>query len=384
MLLPALIVLTLAVPRLGAELDAARTRAAAGVAALEALAAAPPAGMPRFLAEARAVSNWRGEAAASLRPGALALAVRFAANDPAFVARCVKLNNYWCIKRARWTGEIGADAEGHTAFATAANGADAAALLLRRYYRGFGRRTALAVVRRWAPAECGPARGTGAAPVSTALAPRGIGGTLRARYLARHRPGGAPRRMAGAPGRAGALRVQPWSRLAQGGPRARSRPLAPLPPLKPVPDVVARLSPEPLAARPEPKPSRGAADPAALLDRRTPAPRTLVVESAALPAIAAGLPLLPLTMPPPLLCAGDEVRIANYAARIAGSVGARPGDDLALFLPDGRPGPNLAPVLLAMSSVELGTFAATPALVEAAIARLAERPMEDPTAEARR
>ena len=76
---------------------------------------------------------------------------------------------------------------------------------------------ALAIVRRWAPAECrsvaAPARSgrpVAASAVSAALAPRGLGRTLRARFLATHRPGGAPR------GRAG-LRVQPWSPLARMG-----------------------------------------------------------------------------------------------------------------------------------------------------------------------
>ena len=56
--------------------------------------------------------------------------------------RCVKLNNYWCIKRARWAGEIAADAEGHVAFASAIDGAIAAAILLRRYYIDYNRRSA--------------------------------------------------------------------------------------------------------------------------------------------------------------------------------------------------------------------------------------------------
>ncbi len=48
--------------------------------------------------------------------------------------RCIKLNNYWCVKRAGWAGEIAADADGHVAFASALEGAMVAVMLLRRYY----------------------------------------------------------------------------------------------------------------------------------------------------------------------------------------------------------------------------------------------------------
>jgi hypothetical protein len=97
-----------------------------------------------------------------------------------------------------------------------------------------------------------------------------------------------------------------------------------------------------------------------------------VAESAALPSIAAGLPGLPLldlSVPAPF-CGNDETRIRNYATRIAASAGLKIEDDLKLFGPDGRPLPNLRPVMLAMSSVELGALRAGPALVEAAIVRL--------------
>ncbi len=51
------------------------------------------------------------------------------------------------------------------------------------------------------------------------------------------------------------------------------------------------------------------------------------------------------------------------------SLGLQPGDDLNLFEPDGRPLPNLARVLLAMSSFELGYLRASAELVDAAIKR---------------
>ncbi|WP_331325975.1 hypothetical protein [Methylorubrum populi] len=100
-----------------------------------------------------------------------------------------------------------------------------------------------------------------------------------------------------------------------------------------------------------------------------------MAEAAALPSIAASLPkgsLLDLSLPAPV-CASDETRIRNYAARIAGSVGLKPDDDLRLFRDDGDPGENLLPVMLAMSAVELGTLHASKALVSAAIARAEAR-----------
>lgn len=321
-------------------------------------------GAPYYQHVARAVSNWRAQAGAELRPVSLALVARVAPTEPAFVARCAKLNNYWCIKSARWTGEVGADAEGHTGFATAADGADAAAGLLRRYYRDYGRRTALAIVRRWAPASCGLAmpgpiaKNTKPSP----LAPRGIGGTLRARYLARHLPGGARR------GGRTALRVQPWSPLARmSGHPARRPAIATRVASRPVADIAAGLSDKPAAA--SARVVRGADGPAALLDRKVPSPDRLVAESALLPMIVSGLSLGDLRAPAPL-CGGDEVRIGNYAAAIAKSVGLRSTDDLALFSPDGSPLPNLAAVMRAMSAVELGALHAGPPLIEAAIARL--------------
>ncbi|TXN54744.1 hypothetical protein [Methylobacterium sp. WL2] len=369
MLLNALVLMAALVPAL---VPAVEDRAAALLAAAPPMAAAPAeAAPPRFDPATRSVSNWHAQAGDNLLPRSLALTARLAENPP-YVARCVRLNNGWCIKSARWSGEIGADTEGHTAFATMADGADAAASLLRRYVRDYNRHNALAIVRRWAPSECrvampsrtgrGVATGVATPAVSATLAPRGLGRTLRARFLASHRPGGVAR------GRAKALRVQPWSPLARMAGKAGARLPAPrvsrVATLQPVPDIAAGI-----ASPTVPALARGAADPAALLDRKVPSPDRMVAESALLPAIASGLPLLDLRLPAPL-CTGDEVRIQAYAAKISGSVGLKPTDDLDLFGPDGEPRPNLGPVMLAMSAVELGTLRAGPDLVNAAIARL--------------
>ncbi|GJD52382.1 hypothetical protein OPKNFCMD_5147 [Methylobacterium crusticola] len=382
MILSVLLALSLAAGP-GAERAAALVRGGAatlgdGLARAAALARPAPAS-PLYRPEARAVSNWRTETRDALVPVSLAWSAWAAPADPAFVARCVKLNNYWCIKRAGWDGEIGGDAEGHTGFATAGQGADAAVALLRRYYADYGRRSALAIVRRWAPAECaGPPdaprpMSSGAAPALAALAPRGIGRTLRARFLASHRRGGAPRRVARAPRPAGpALRVQPWSALARmagrprGAPRALARPA--------LPAIATGIG--------EPAPRRAGTAPAAVEPARILDGGRLAAEAAALPpltALTSVASLPPALRPPAPLCGSDEVRIQAYAARIAGSVGLKVGDDLGLFGAEGRATAHLAPVLLAMSAVELGALRASPALVAAAIARAdAERPRAPP------
>ncbi|WP_407523295.1 hypothetical protein [Methylobacterium oryzisoli] len=362
-----------------------------------------PAAPALYRAEARAVSNWREETREALRPVSLALVAFASPADPAFVARCVKLNNYWCIKRANWDGEIGADAEGHTGFASAGHGADAAVSLLRRYYTVLGRRSALAIVRRWAPAECGAPvaarpRGTPvtapASPALAALAPQGIGRTVRARFLAGRGRGMPARRLAAKPGAArptpakpptappvpaktvqaestqarptrprpaanSALRVQPWSALARlsGRPRRAARPL----PLMATPSIATGLGTA------EPRAISAAVTPGRVLDGER-----LAAEAAALPSLTsltsvAALP--PALRPPPPLCSSDETRIQNYAGRIAASVGLKAGDDLGLFDADGHATARLAPVLLAMSAVELGSLQASPALVAQAIAR---------------
>jgi hypothetical protein len=325
----------------------------AGPPALPALPFAETAPRPpaTFARAGRSVTNWRDEAARALHPAPLAWLAWLDPGESAFVARCVRLNNYWCIKRAAWPGEIGADAEGHTAFADAEAGADAAATLLRRYYVDYGRRSALAIVRRWAPAECaGPiataASGAARSGAADGLAVHGLGRTLRARFLARHTRGGLARGRRPVAARAN-RRVQPYSALARlaGNPRRPPRP-ASARPIGPTPRAAAGPALTPIMDGPD-------------------APTTLaLLDTGPLPALQA----------PPPLCASDSARIANYAARIAGSVGLKPGDDLHLFDRAGRPQPTLAPVMLAMSGVELGTLRARAPLVAAAVARATPPP----------
>lgn len=282
--------------------------------------------------ESREVSNWRAEAADALEPRPVAVLAAFLKAERPFVTRCVKLNNYWCIKSARWNGEIATDSEGHVGFASAGHGAEAAATLLRRYYLDFDRKSALDIVRRWAPPECRLPTGIGDMAV---LAVKGIGGTLRARYLASRRGGNvvrytaAPRR-GGKPGRVSVSFV-------------------PKTPLYRAPEIAAGMGEKA-------KPQRPPARPVASRQPEPTATGSLGPEKPKPQAATA--------------CAPDEQRIRNYAARMAEGLALKPTDDLKLFAQDGTPLPNLAAVMLAMSAFELGMLRASPDLVAEAIARV--------------
>jgi hypothetical protein len=315
----------------------------------------------RFAAEERAVTNWRVETATALDPAPVAALAALVDADRPAVTRCVRLNNYWCIKSARWDGEIGTDDEGHVAFASAERGADAAATLLRRYYLEFGRKSALDIVRRWAPAECyfpsaggspiaGGAPAAATAPITLAnLAVRGIGATVRARYLASRRKGRIAARRPAAGPRA------PAPRLSAVVPRALPAPR--------VPDIAA-------GPREGPRLAMSSALPYRAVPPRSLAARAAPVRVAAAPAAATTDVPAPS---PRLTCAPDEQRLRNYANRIVDGLGVGPDDDLKLFETDGAPTRALAPVLLAMSGFELGMLRARSDLVEGAVERQAAR-----------
>lgn len=337
---------------------------------------------PAYRPADRSVTNWQREALRSLQPAAPGASA--AAPDlGAQVTRCVRLNNYWCIKSARWEGEIATDEEGHVGFASAGRGADAAASLLRRYYLVLGRRTALDIVRRWAPAECRLSTiGPGSAAAIVAV--RGLGNTLRARWLAANRGRRSGLRVARpAPSRpAVAIASVPARRTAAGPAPARTGrvsvvPVRPLPTFR-VPDIAAGLGERPArvpaVAAPARAKSTSGKGPAARPAPAASAPRTARAPTAPVARIAALAP--PLSVPksaPVLACSGDEQRIRNYATRIASAVALAPDQDLDLFDPQGRPRPNLAAVMLAMSGFELGALRASPDLVGSAIDRLSER-----------
>ena len=268
----------------------------------------------------RAVGDWRWQAALGLDASPGTRANILLGRDPSAVTRCVRLNNYWCIKRGGWSGEIAADADGHVAFASAADGATVAALLLRRYYVDYGRHSAIAIVSRWAPASCGvaPARAASRPGRPDGLARRGIGGTLRARWLAAH------------------------------GRRVGGR--------------------GPLRGR-----ASAVADP--LIGAVLPAPAIALGLDAAPPGLAASLPDA-LARPGPLpsagpACGGDAERIAHYAAAAAAGIATSAEADLRLFDESGRPTPHLARLMRNMAAVEIGPLGAGAGLVDAAVARAA-------------
>jgi hypothetical protein len=284
-----------------------------------------------FDAARRAVSNWPSEAIENLDLSAKTkVEMASKIGTPEF-PRCVMLNNYWCIKRARWAGEIAADAEGHVAFASAIDGATAAAMLLRRYYLDYNRRSALAILSRWAPPQCAggvaaigrPRKPNTARPATLAgLAPRGIQNTLHARWLAAHRQrflhagkSMAPRRSV----------VPSW----------------------------------PLALMRAPEIAVGMGEP-----QRAP---ILLKKFAALDFA------VPVTHVPGTSCGSENTRIQNYAARAIEGIATDPNGDLNLFLTDGSAGANLPRLLQNMAKVEIGPWAAQAGLITAAIDRLAPR-----------
>lgn len=276
----------------------------------------------------RSVTNWRQESTRWLDVD-LARRWRFLVGDGADLPRCVRLNNYWCVKRAGWAGEIAADAEDHVAFGSAREGAAVAALLLRRYYVDLGRVSALDIVSRWAPAQCGGAVAAkgGASGVRRATR-RAAAGTLRGRWLARNRPGFTGPRYVN-------RKALPRSRVAS----------AP-PPMMRAPTIAAgggELAPVALSSL-----KLSALDPGA------PVPRGAKGRA------------------PLASCAGERQRIDNYAAKLAAGLAARPTDDLHLFDGDGDPTPALATALLNMSAVEIGPFRPEPALIDDAVDDLRE------------
>ncbi|WP_201864376.1 hypothetical protein [Microvirga soli] len=306
----------------------------------DALRPEPQAPVARYEPESREVTNWRSEAMDALEPKpVVAMAAVFRAERP-FVTRCVKLNNYWCIKSARWNGELATDAEGHVGFATADHSADAAANLLRRYYLEYNRKSALDIVRRWAPAECNVATGIGGMAM---LAVRGIGGTVRAQYLAsRRKKGGA---------------VRYTAKAGPGGKPGRVSLVIPMTSKTPqyrVPSIAAGMGEKPKPTKPEPlvatrrKPVR---EPATATAAPKPGPKVQVAAA----------------------CPSEEQRHRNYAGRMVDGLGLGPADDLKLFAEDGTPQPNLAHVMLAMSAFELGALRASPEMVEDALRRMIDR-----------
>lgn len=301
----------------------------------------------------RSVSNWRLEALRHIDltfPNSLAIAT---GAEPPRLPRCVRLNNYWCIKSARWNGEIATDSEGHVAFSSANEGAAVAAALLRRYYLEFNRKSALAIVSRWAPAQCfvaaAPARRTArtskaasrprvAQSRADALATRGIGSTLRARYLA-------------SKGRGGVKARRPVARSI-----VPDRPM----PMMRAPSIAAGMGERPVALA------------------------SLSLTQTNLNALGgsggASIPASPRA--PIASCAGENLRIRNYATNVIRGVAGSVDDDLRLFEADGTPTPSLPLVMANMAAVEIGPFRTRTALIDQVVATAARLAAEKRLGEA--
>jgi hypothetical protein len=269
-----------------------------------------------FLSTERSVNNWWLQAALDLDIGIDAALPWATGSVPANLPRCIPLNNYWCIKKAGWAGELGADADGHVAFASAENGAVAAVQLLRRYYLEYGRKSARTIVAHWAPAQCGLSIAA-ANPPPAAPSPR-----LQKQARSAARNNSLRTAVANTPAEPPIVLEPPIAtetlRLGAASPRSAGAGAASPPPARP-----ALSRDAPLAAQQQPRAVDG--------------------------------------------CAGETLRLANYAARAAEGISRSPDDDLKLFAADGSPLPSLPRLLTNMSAVEIGPYRADQKLIEAAI-----------------
>lgn len=267
---------------------------------------------PAYLPEQLMVSNWRWQAAQSLDLADAHIEALAIGQTDAFKPRCIKMNNYWCIKHSNWNGEIAFDAEGHVAFASAQEGALAAAVLLRRYYVDFHLHSAKDILSRWAPPDCG--LGQISASNARALAPRGLRNTLRARYIASKR--GGKHKLATSRVKSIIVPTMRAPVIMEGGGETS-------------------------------KPTR-----------------------------LASLDVTGLTLILPKLsgasCPSEEARLAAYIKAASATLTEKPDDDLGLFDAEGQPTGHLATLMGNMSAVEIGPYRPHHALIDSAVDRLRE------------
>jgi len=269
---------------------------------------------PAYAPAGRFVSNWRLQSAFKLALSQDSLAALLQEEPTEFKPRCIKMNNYWCIKHSNWTGEIAYDQEGHVAFSSANDGALAAAVLLRRYYVDFHLTSAKAIISRWAPPDCG--LGQISAPVAKALAPRGLRNTLRARFLASKR-GGKHKLTASRVKSIIIPTLRAPSIMAGSGELASSTKLASL-------DLTGGLSGPALT----------------------------------LPKLSGGS------------CPSETARLEAYIKAAAAEIPTGKDEDLALFDTQGLPTANLARFMTNMSAVEIGPYRPQQSLIDTALAQL--------------
>jgi hypothetical protein len=99
-------------------------------------------------------------------------------------------------------------------------------------------------------------------------------------------------------------------------------------------------------------------------------------------ASPAPIPAVPAAPAPVTACAGDSLRLANYAAHAIEGIARSPDEDLKLFDLDGTPRPALTRLLANMAAVEIGSYRADGKLIDAAIVAVGGAPAR--TASARR
>jgi hypothetical protein len=301
---------------------------------------------PSFRPADRAVSNWRREAMwnVALAPSAT---IRLAlGKDADSVSRCVKLNNYWCIKKAGWNGEIASDAEGHVAFASALEGATVAALLLRHYYIDLHRRSALAIISRWAPAQCNLQI---AMPVKPLLSPLKVHAKLASTAMTIPSLSELSVHDFAATDTRNTVHARGLAWHARHAPRQTARTNLPLhhsivrdhmPAMMPAPEIAVGMG-----------------------------ERNIKLNPVEYTALGLGKPLAsPMTT-----CTDDGPRIAAYARHAIEGVVPGTNDDLQLFAEDGSPTQRLAQVVSNMAAVEIGPLLARAWLIEAGIAAAAAR-----------
>jgi hypothetical protein len=79
------------------------------------------------------------------------------------------------------------------------------------------------------------------------------------------------------------------------------------------------------------------------------------------------LPTPPAQTQPVASCAGETLRLENYAVRATQGIARSPDEDLKLFATDGSPLPPLPRLLANMAAVEIGPYRADAKLIDAAV-----------------
>lgn len=116
------------------------------ITALAVISATGAKSTPTYDSSTRSVSNWESQAA-------IHLGITDEALTKNKYPRCVKLNNYWCLKDVGWAGSVGRDNDRHTAFLDGNMAARAAVRNFRTAYLKHGRKTAFQIMSVYAPPD---------------------------------------------------------------------------------------------------------------------------------------------------------------------------------------------------------------------------------------